>query len=35
MFQAVSLPINKSIKLHTASDIVKTILLPAAIVDET
>jgi len=34
MFQAVPPPIIRSTKLHTASGIVKPILLPAAIVDE-
>jgi hypothetical protein len=34
MFQAVSLPIIRSTKLHTASGIIKPILLPGAIVDE-
>jgi len=34
MFQAVSLPIIRSTKLHRAAGIVKPILLPAAIVDE-
>jgi hypothetical protein len=34
MFQAVPPPIIRSTKLHTASGIVKPILLPTAIVDE-
>jgi hypothetical protein len=33
MFQAVSPPIIRSTNVHTASGIVKTILLPAAVVD--